>query len=131
MQDLDKAKYLTTIVSVLKNAGDRRKEKDFYGAAMLVAGGCGAETLERFQIVSMDFADENKNEKLFSISWFLALFLLFYLSYAFTVHPNLGSLGTADGMKPASEAGYGAKGESFVDIMRNTESARTYLSGRH
>lgn len=126
----DKANYLAVIVSVLKNASVRRQGKEFYGTAALVVGGYGAETLERFQVVSMDPVGKRKN-KLVTASWILALALLFGASYSFAAHPgHEGPRGNH-----AAEAGLGAygvmEGDSFVDVMKNAESAYMYLHGSY
>ena len=129
MQDRDKADYLRAIVSVLKNAGAKRKEKTFYGAAMLVAGTCVAETVERFRLVSMEPAGKEKS-RLLAASWLPALLLLFYLSYAFAAWPGYGSPGKEAGAGFSGEDYPAAEADSFVDIMRNTESTHAYLRGR-
>ncbi len=152
MQGCDKAGYLAVIVSVLKSASAKRRGKAFYETTALVAGGYGAETVERFQIVSMDSAGRNKN-RLVTASWFLSMALLFCVSYSFAASSG-HEAPRANHITEAGSGVYGAAEESplimetkfalrcagddsnmeedsFVDIMKKAESPYMYLYGSH
>lgn len=129
MEDRDKATYLTTIVSVLKNAGARRQARAFYSATALVAECYESETVERFRFVSAASADRNRH-MLFTISWFLALITLFYISYSVTVHPGYKVPVIIHVTEKEPEVYEAEVEDSFVNIMKSTENTYVYLPGR-
>ena len=86
MENSEKARYLSAIVSTLKNADKRRGRKTFYGTAALVSSDCQLETIERFQLVSGDYGGK-KNIALI-VSWYLALIMLLVVSYSFVIQPE-------------------------------------------
>lgn len=53
MENRDKARYLSTIVTMLKNAGAKRAENEFCGVTALVTGNHEPEIIERFRIVAV------------------------------------------------------------------------------
>lgn len=93
MENQDKAGYLTTIVTMLKNAEAKRAEKTFYGATALVARTYESEIIERFKIVSASYSNKRKN-LLFTGSWFVIFGLLIFLSYSFVIQPDYEMLGS-------------------------------------
>lgn len=118
IQDVDKAKYLMTIVSVLKNASQKRRADVFCGAAALVARNRQSETVERFQIVSMDGVVKNR-AKVFTAAWAAALLLFLAVSYAFAAQPDGQSL----------KAVHMAEESSFVNVMKSTRVNYVNLYG--
>ncbi|MEY8517373.1 M56 family metallopeptidase [Lachnospiraceae bacterium 29-84] len=128
MEDSRKADYLTAIVSVLKRAGKRNRAEEFYGTAALVARSYGSETVERFQAVSIHSGGRNQNGFVLAAG-FLALAMLFYLSYSFTLHPGYQSQRGIRATETAPDAYDASEEISFVDIMRNTKSGYMYLYG--
>lgn len=128
MKDSDKVKYLTTIVSVLKNAGVRKREETFYGATALIAGSCEPETVERFKIVSDSRTSGDKNV-FYTMSCFFGFILILFLSYSVAIHPGYKAPGISPVTEIESEVFEAGAEESFVDIMRNTKSAYAYLRG--
>lgn len=86
MRNSDKARYLSTIVTTLKKAEERREEKVFYGVTALVSKSYQSETVERFKIVSGNY-DYNKNKRLTAL-WFLIFIMVAVVSYSFVIHPS-------------------------------------------
>ncbi len=85
MEKCSRAEYLTTIVTMLKNADENRAEKILYGTAALVSKKYELEILERFKIVS---AYEHKRKSiLLNGSWFMILVTLVFISYSFVFQP--------------------------------------------
>lgn len=97
MANQNKAQYLATIVTMLKNAGAKSQEKTFYGTTALVSKDYDSEIIERFRLVSASY-DPNKKNILFTGSWFLIFCMFIFLSYSFVirpdVHPSTNALGT-------------------------------------
>ncbi len=87
MANQNKVQYLTTIVSMLKNAGAKRKEKAFYGTTALVSKNYESDIIERFKLVSASSTYKKKNI-LFTSSWFLIFSMLIFLSYSFVIRPD-------------------------------------------
>lgn len=89
MANQEKAGYLTTIVTLLKNAEIKREQKLFYGTTALFARSCEAEIIERFKIVSASYGFKTRN-LVFTGSWFLVFGMLIILSYSFVIQPDYG-----------------------------------------
>lgn len=90
MANQNKAQYLTTIVTMLKNAGMKEQEKTFYGTTALVSKDYESEIIERFRLVSASYGPNKKNA-LFTGSWFLIFCMLIFLSYSFVIRPDYDS----------------------------------------
>lgn len=103
----EKAGYLTTIVTLLKNAEIKREQKSFYGTTALFARSCESEIIERFRIVSASYGSQRKN-LVFTGSWFLVFAMLVILSYSFVIQPDYGTAenGSAVGAQPADRPYY-------------------------
>ncbi len=86
MDSRDKAEYLTTIVTMLKNAGAGSPENEICGVTALVKGKSDPEIIERFKIVSAGY-HKNKN-MLFAGSWVLVFGLLIFISCSYVVQPG-------------------------------------------
>lgn len=84
MENLDKARYLSTIVTMLKNAGAKRAENEFCGVTALVTGNHEPEIIERFRIVSAGYVRKKRNI-LFSGAWIFIFGLLIFISSSFVV----------------------------------------------
>lgn len=87
MEHKEKAEYLTTIVTVMKNARAGRRQKAFYGTAALVFQNCESELVERFKIVSGSSGLKRENF-VFTGAWFLMIGILVFASYSFVIHPD-------------------------------------------
>lgn len=87
MDSLEKAQYLTTIVTMLKNAGAKKSALAFFGTTAFVSKKHNSQTIERFKIVSNSDGCKRKNF-LFSGSWFLIFTMLIFLSYSFVIRPD-------------------------------------------
>lgn len=87
MANQNKAQYLATIVTMLKNAGANSQEKTFYGTTALVSKDYDSEIVERFRLVSASYGS-NKNNILFTCSWFLIFCMFIFLSYSFVIRPD-------------------------------------------
>ena len=87
MEKRDKAAYLTTIVTMLKNVEAKRVENTFYGTTALVSRSYEAEIIERFKIVSASYGYRRKSV-LFTGGWFLIFGLISFLSYSFVIQPD-------------------------------------------
>ena len=90
MANQNKAEYLTTIVTMLKNAGAKKREKAFYGTTALVYKDYDSEIIERFKLVSAGYG-YNKKSVLFTGSWFFIFSMLIFLSYSFVIRPDYGT----------------------------------------
>lgn len=90
MANKEKAGYLTTIVTLLKNAEIKREQKLFYGTTALVARNYESEIIERFKIVSASAGFKRRN-LIFTGSWFLVFGMLIILSYSFVIQPDYGT----------------------------------------
>lgn len=82
-----KAEYLTTIVSMLKYAEEKRQTKMFYGTTALVTKNYESEIIERFKIVSASRGNKRKNI-LFTGCWFAVFSMLVFASYSFVIRPD-------------------------------------------
>lgn len=87
MDSLNKAEYLTTIVTALRNAGARTSAARFFGTASFVLKNHNSEIIERFKIVSDSDGCKRKNI-LFTGSWFLIFSMIIFLSYSFVIRPD-------------------------------------------
>lgn len=110
MATQNKAQYLTTIVTMLKNSGSKRQENSFYGTTALVSKNYESEIIERFRLVSASY-DPTKKNILFTGSWFLIFCMFILLSYSFVIRPDyvtpVNNLGTeAENTKTSTDNTY-------------------------
>lgn len=99
MANKNKAEYLATIVTMLRNAGAKKREKAFYGTTALVSRDYDSEIIERFQLVSAGYG-YNKKNVLVTGSWFFIFSLFIFLSYSFVIRPDYGTSMPGAGMNP-------------------------------
>lgn len=107
MEKRDKVGYLTTIVTLLKNAEVKREQKSFYGTIALAANSYESEIVERFKIVSASYSPQRRN-LIFTGIWFLAFGMLIILSYSFVIQPDFGmpENGSAAGVQTRDSSYY-------------------------
>lgn len=95
MGNRDKAEYLTTIVTMLKNAGAGRNENFFCGVTALVKENCEPEIIERFKIVCAGCGYKKKN-KMFTSAWILIFGMLIFLSCSYVIRPEYKASASGD-----------------------------------
>lgn len=83
MSNDQKVAYLSTIVTMLKNASTNSTTASLYGTTALVSKKYEREVIERFKIVS-GYEHHRKNI-LFTELWFLIFFMLIFASYSFVI----------------------------------------------
>lgn len=105
MENRNKAEYLSTIVTMLKNAEAKRDEKVFYGTTALVSRSYESEIIERFKIVSASYG--NKKSAVFTGSWFLIFGMLSFISYSFVIQPDAKALANRTVTESLSETAAG------------------------
>lgn len=117
MANHNKAEYLATIVTMLKNAGAKKREKAFYGTTALVSKDYNSEIIERFKLVSAGYG-YNKKSVLVTGSWFFIFFMLIFLSYSFVIRPDYGPSMTSVGTNP--EAPKPTGNSYFIECVDDT-----------
>lgn len=88
MAEEEKVSYLTTIVSILKKANQKKQVELSSVTAELVKSGYQLDIVERFRIVTKSSEKQGRREKVAVAVWSLVTIIVMLISYSFVLQTS-------------------------------------------